>query len=329
MTTPPATATKDDPGAIRIGISSCLLGERVRHDGGHKRDSYLTDTLARFVSFVPVCPEAELGLGTPRETLRLVRPDKASAAQQLVTKSGVDITRDMRRFAESRVRQLEREDLCGYVLKKDSPSCGLFRVRVYDWNGAPTRNGRGLFAEVLAERLPLLPIEEEGRLHDAPLRENFLERVFAYRRLKDLFAGRWKAGDLVRFHTSEKLLLFAHDEPTYRELGRLVARVKELPRAELRSNYETLFMRALGKRATVRRHVNVLQHASGHLKTVADERDRAELRDVIGDYHRGLVPLIVPITLIRHHVRRHDVSYLAGQTYLEPHPCELMLRNHA
>lgn len=327
-------STKSQPDAslesdeIRIGISACLLGERVRYDGGHKQDRYLTETLSKFVSFVPVCPEAELGLGVPRESLRLERASKDASEPALISKSGADLTARMRRFSEQRVRAIARQDLCGYVLKKDSPSCGLMRVRVYDWNGAPSKDGRGIFAQVLAEQLPLLPVEEEGRLHDPPLRENFLERVFAYRRLKNLFRERWRAADLVRFHTAEKLLLLAHDERLYRELGRLVARVKELPRAQLRADYEAGFMQALGKRATPRRHVNVLQHAAGYFKQLADERDRDELRDVIRDFHVGLVPLIVPITLVRHLVRRFEVEYLAGQTYLEPNPKELMLRNH-
>ncbi len=312
---------------IRIGVSACLLGERVRHDSGHKRDRYLTDTLAPFVTFVPVCPEVEMGLETPRDSMRLVRAAD-DEPRLVVQKDGTDLTERMNAFARARVEGLAALDLSGYVLKKDSPSCGMERVRLYDRNGSPSRNGVGLFARALMERWPHLPVEEEGRLHDARLRESFVERVFAYRRVADLFANGWTAGDLVRFHTAEKLLLFAHDEALYRDLGRLVARAKELESEELAESYRTLFLRALARPASVRRHTNVLQHAAGHFKDLLDSAARASLAAVIEDYRCGLVPLVVPLTLIRHFVRTLDVAYLAGQTYLEPHPKELMLRNH-
>jgi len=313
--------------AIRIGVSSCLLGENVRWDGGHKHDRFLTSVLGPFVEFVPVCPEVELGLGTPRETLRLERRD---GALRLVTpKTGSDRTEAMRRWADRRARELERLDLCGYVLKKDSPSCGMERVKVYGARGgAPSRDGRGLFAAALMERLPELPVEEEGRLQDPRLRENFIERVFAARRLKDFFAGRWSLGGLVAFHTAQKLLLMAHSPKAYREIGRLVAEARALPRAELRRRYESATMAALRVPATTRRHTNALQHMLGHLRKVLAEDPRRELTALIEDYRRGLVPLIVPLTLLRHHVRQLGVDYLAGQVYLEPHPRELMLRNH-
>jgi len=313
--------------AIRIGVSSCLLGENVRFDGGHKHDRFLTGVLGPFVEFVPVCPEVELGLGTPRETLRLERRD---GEVRLVTpKSGVDQTEAMRRWAERRARELEGLDLCGYVLKKDSPSCGMERVKVYgSRGGAPSRDGIGLFAEALMRRLPDLPVEEEGRLSDPRLRENFIERVFASRRLKDFFAGRWGVGSLVRFHTDQKLLLMAHSPKAYREIGQLVAGARALTRAELRRRYEAEYMAALRVPATTRRHTNALQHMVGHLRRVLDDAPRRELAEVIEDYRKGLVPLVVPLTLLRHHVRHLGIGYLEGQVYLQPHPKELMLRNH-
>ena len=311
---------------IRIGISACLLGQQVRFDGGHKRDAFLTETFGRFVEWVSVCPEVECGLGTPREAMRLMRGERGP---RLVTiKTARDLTASMERFARPQAVALAAEDLSGYVLKKDSPSCGLERVKVYDRHGTPTRDGRGLFAAALVDACPHLPVEEEGRLADPGLRDNFVERVFAYWRLRGLFAGRWTLGDLVHFHTAHKLMVLAHAPEAYRRLGRLVADGRGMPRRDLEGRYTTAFMKALAQLATLRRHTNVLQHMAGYFKDRLDAASKRELGEVIDDYRRGLVPLVVPLTLLRHHVRLHDARYLAGQIYLEPHPKELMLRNH-
>ena len=314
------------PDTLRIGISSCLLGQQVRFDGGHKRDAFLVDTFGPFVEWVPVCPEVELGLGTPRETLRLVRRD--DAVRMVQPKSGRDITDDMRRWARTRVEALAGERLAGYVLKKDSPSCGMERVRIYAESGTAEKGGRGLFAEALITRFPQLPVEEEGRLSDPRLRENFVERVFAYARLRALFERRWTVGSLVEFHTAHKLTLLSHSPEIYYGMGRLVAGAKSMGRADLEAQYRERFMEALARLATTRKHVNVLTHMLGHFKQRLDADDRAELLASIEDYRLGLVPLVVPVTLFKHHVRRHEVEYLAGQVYLDPHPRELMLRNH-
>ena len=311
---------------IRIGISACLLGEKVRFDGGHKRDTFLTETLGRFVEWVPVCPEVECGLGTPREAMRLVRVDQS--VRLLTVKSGIDVTAQMDRFSRSRVPSLVGEDLSGFVLKKDSPSCGLERVKVYDRDGPPARRGRGLFAAALVDAFPHLPIEEEGRLADPGLRENFVERVFAHWRLRGLFAARWTVGEVVRFHAAHKLLLLTHAPEAYRQLGRLVAGARGLLRRDLERRYTEGFMDGLAHLATARRHTNVLQHMAGYFKDRLDAPSKGELADTIADYRRGLVPLVVPLTLLRHYVRRFDVAYLAEQTYLQPHPKELLLRNH-
>jgi uncharacterized protein YbgA (DUF1722 family)/uncharacterized protein YbbK (DUF523 family) len=310
---------------IRIGISACLLGQEVRFDGGHKRDAFLTEVLAPHVEWVPVCPEVEVGMGTPRETLRLVRED--GRVRMITTRTAVDYTDAMDGWAAGRVDALAREDLDGYVLKKDSPSCGMERVKVYGAAGA-VRDGRGLFAAALLARLPLLPVEEEGRLCDPRLRENFVERVFAYRRLKDLFSGRWSQGSLVRFHTAHKMSLLSHSTTAYQEMGRLVAAGTGVAKRQLRERYETLFMSTLALPATTRRHTNVLTHMAGHLKGKLDAASRQELLESIEEYRKGFVPLVVPLTLIAHHVRVHAIEYLAGQLYLQPHPRELMLRNH-
>jgi len=298
----------------------------VRFDGGHKRDAFLTETFGRFVEWVPVCPEVECGFGTPREAMRLVRA--GPGVRLLTVKTSIDLTEAMERYSRSRVAALADEDLSGYVLKKDSPSCGLERVKVYDRHGTPARGGRGLFAAALVEAFPHLPVEEEGRLADPRLRDNFIERVFAYWRLRGLFASRWTVGDLVRFHTAHKLLVLAHAPERYRRLGRLVAGARGMPRRNLERRYVAGLMEALAELATTRRHTNVLQHMAGYFTDRLDAASKRELAETIDDYRRGLVPLVVPLTLIRHHARTLDVAYLAGQTYLEPHPKELMLRNH-
>ena len=321
------TMTKVPPREeIRIGISSCLLGQNVRYDGGHKRDSLVTGALAQFMTFVPVCPEVESGMPVPRPAIRLVR--LRGEVRLVDPKNDVDHTEAMRAWAAEKVGELARLDLAGFILKKDSPSCGMERVRVYAGKGPAARDGRGLFAEALLGRMPLLPVEEEGRLNDPPLRENFVERIFAYRRLRALFGGRWTLGALVRFHASEKLLLLAHEPRAYQALGRLVARAKQLSRAEVEAGYGEAFMGALRVVATKGRNANALSHMAGYLKRVLDAGEKAELHESIADYRRGLVPLVVPMTLLRHHLRKHGSDYLEGQSFLEPHPKELMLRNH-
>jgi len=311
---------------IRVGISSCLLGEHVRFDGGHKRDAFLVVTFGRFVEWVPVCPEIECGLGTPRESIRLF--DSRNGIRLLTGKAGIDHTDRMTRYSEGRVSELESEELCGYVLKKDSPSCGLHRVKVYGAHNVPTKSGRGVFAAALVDRFPDLPIEEEGRLSDPRLRENFVDRVFAYSRLRNLFHRKWNIGALVAFHTAHKLILMAHSPVAYQRIGRLVASARDVSAIELERTYTGAFMAALTAIATTRRHTNMLQHIAGYFKDRLDPASKIELRAAIEDYRTSLVPLIVPITLLRHYVRLHRVSYLAGQVYLEPHPKELMLRNH-
>lgn len=330
MTAEPCSAritpgeTSNSP--IRIGISACLLGQAVRFDGGHKRDAFLTGTFGEFVEWVPVCPEIECGLGTPREAMRLVRG--ADGVRLVTIRTARDLTADMARYAAARVEQLAADALCGYVLKKDSPSCGLHRVKVYDEHHAPARSGRGMFAARLVERFPDLPVEEEGRLRDPRLRENFVERVFAYWRLRRVFGERWSLGALVRFHTAHKLIVMAHSPDAYRHLGKLVARARSMRRADIERSYSAGLMAALAAMATPPRHANVLQHMAGYFRNRLDHGSKRELLETIEDYRRGLVPLVVPITLMRHHVRAAGVAYLAGQLYLQPHPRELMLRNH-
>lgn len=322
-----------DRPTLRLGVSTCLLGAKVRFDGQHKRDAFLVDVLGPYVHWVAVCPEVEVGMSVPRPIVRLQR-GPGGRSLMIAPGDGTDWTGKMERFATRRVNELASQDLDGYVLKRSSPSCGMERVKLYPEPrageahvGAPTKDGVGLFAAALMKKFPNLPVEEEGRLEDAHLRENFIERAFAYNRLKALWGQRWTVGDLVAFHTSHKLTLMAHAPAAYRELGRMVAGAKAMPRAELRDSYERGFMQALKKRATPGRHANVMQHMSGYLRPHLDAADKTELATLIEDHRLGKTPLVVPLTLLKHHIRKHGVAYLQGQTYLEPHPRELMLRN--
>lgn len=327
---PKESDTSPPPPRARIGVSACLLGEEVRYNGGHKRDSFLTDVFGRYADWVPVCPEVEIGLGTPRPSMRLVR---IGTDVRLVTpETGADHTDAMRAWAEQRAEELAAADLDGYVLKKDSPSCGMERVKLYpggaEGGGAPTKEARGLFAEALLQRLPHLPVEEEGRLNDPPLRESFITRVFVHARWRQE-EPRWTRAALMRFHEQHKLLLLARNQAGLRRLGRLLGEsgrrgdVRQLARA-----YREGLTEVMRRPPTRRGHTNVLQHMAGFVSAPLDREDREELRDTIDRYRRGLLPLIVPVTLIRHHVRRQGNAYLRDQVYLEPHPYELMLLNH-
>ncbi len=311
---------------IRLGVSSCLLGEKVRFDGGHKHDRFLTETLGRYVEYVPVCPEVELGLPTPRETLRLVGdPDN----QRLVfSKSGEDITENMQAWAKKRVSELEKEDLSGFIFKSKSPSSGMARVKLYDKNGSPNTQGVGLFAKAFMEHFPLLPVEEDGRLNDPGLRENFIEIIFTLKRWRESIANGKNRGVLVDFHTRHKLLLLAHSPEIYRLMGKLVAAGKEVKTAQIYTDYLALLIKGLRLQTTSRKHVNVMQHVLGYFKKQLSSDEKQEVLQVISGYRSGLIPLIVPITLLNHFIRKYDQPYLKQQVYLNPHPLELQLRNH-
>ena len=310
---------------IKVGVSSCLLGEKVRYDGGHKHDHYITDTLGRFFTFVSCCPEVGCGLPVPREPMHL---EGDPGNPTLITlRSRVDLTVQMLSYCRTMVEELENEDLCGFIFKKDSPSSGLFRVKVYN-KGVPAKTGRGLFADAVVKHFPLLPVEEEGRLYDMNLRENFIERVFAFRRLKDSLAGKADMGGLVGFHTVHKFQIMAHSPQLYREMGKLVAAGKGMDRQHLLDRYRELFMRALALHATAKKNTDVLMHIMGYFRNELTKGEKAELLEVIRQYHDRMIPLIVPLTLLRHYVGKYDQPYLKKQIYLNPHPMELMLRNH-
>jgi uncharacterized protein YbgA (DUF1722 family)/uncharacterized protein YbbK (DUF523 family) len=311
---------------IRVGISSCLLGNEVRYDGGHKLDRFLRDTLGRYTDYVPVCPEVEIGLPIPRESLRLVGDP---AEPRLVTrKSGEDHTERMKKWARRRLDDLEKEGLCGFIFKSRSPSSGMRGVKVYSREGMPGPRAPGIFARAFQDRFPLLPVEDEGRLHDAGLRENFIERLFVFRRWRRLMEAGGKPRDLVDFHSRHKYLIMSHSPAHLRTLGKLVAAGKAMPQDQLLDDYLNNLMAGLKLMATVKKNTNVLQHILGYFKKRLSADEKQEVLEVIGEYHDGLVPLVVPVVLLRHFVRKYREPYLDRQYYLYPHPAELMLRNH-
>jgi uncharacterized protein YbgA (DUF1722 family)/uncharacterized protein YbbK (DUF523 family) len=312
---------------IKIGISSCLLGEKVRFDGGHKLDRFIRDTLGQYVTFVPVCPEVMCGFPIPRETLRLVGDPQNP--RLVTTKTNIDHTERMQSWARTKLDALEKENLCGFIFKKDSPSSGLLRVKVYNASGMPEKKGRGIFAKAFTDRFPRVPVEEEGRLNDPLLRENFIERLFALRRWRSLLEKQRRIGHLVNFHTNEKLLILAHSPSHYRLMGKLVADSKKIPANQLYDTYEKMFVEALQLKATTAKNMNALQHIMGYFKKNLTRDEKTELLEIINDYRKGYVPLVVPVTLVNHYVRKYEEPYLGRQTYLRPHPVALKLRNHA
>jgi uncharacterized protein YbgA (DUF1722 family)/uncharacterized protein YbbK (DUF523 family) len=312
---------------IKIGISSCLLGEKVRYDGGHRHDQYVTDTLGTYFEWVPVCPEVEYGLPVPREAMRLV--GDPNAPRLLTIRTGVDHTDGMLRWAEKRMKKIAKDNLCGFIFKSRSPSSGIGGVKIYTEAGMPSNKGRGIFGNAFIKRFPFVPVIDDGRLHDPQLRENFIESVFVYKRWQEFLNKKGAAKDLIAFHTRHKLLVLAHSQKHYRELGRRVAHIKQQGSEEFHMQYITLLMEGLQLLATPKKNTNVLLHIAGYFKKNLSPDEKKELLEIIGDYYKGFVPLIAPVILIMHYVRKFGEPYLKIQYYLNPHPVELMLRNHA
>lgn len=310
---------------IKVGISACLLGEPVRFNGGHKESRLCSETLARHFEFVPVCPEVAIGLGTPRQPIRLVGdPDHPRAVGSVHAE--LDVTDALTAYGQQVATELH--DICGFVLMQKSPSCGMERVKVYQANGHPIEGGgSGLFAHALMQARPDLPIEEDGRLNDPVLRENFLTRIFAYAEWQRLVASGLTRKALVEFHSRYKYQLLATDPVQYKALGRLVATVGKQPLEAFAPSYFSQLMAALKKTASRGTHTNVLQHLSGYLKRDLGTQDKQELQRLIDQYREGVVPLVVPMTLLKHHFRRHPDRYVVTQVYLQPHPEDLSLRN--
>jgi uncharacterized protein YbgA (DUF1722 family)/uncharacterized protein YbbK (DUF523 family) len=311
---------------IRLGISTCLLGENVRYNGGHKLDHFLRDTLGQYIEYVPVCPEVEAGFGVPRETMHL--EGSVDSPRLVKSRSKTDHTDQMLNWARKRVKQLEKENLCGFIFKKDSPSSGLMRVKVFNDKGMPEKKGVGLFARQFVDHFPLIPVEEEGRLHDPQLRENFIEQIFTLKRWRDSLLKDQGISGIVDFHSKNKLLLMAHSPEHARRMGKLVAAAAQKDREEFCREYEKELIDALRLKATVKKHVNVLQHIMGYFKKQLSSDEKQELLETFDRFKAGYLPLLVPITLLNHYIRKYDEKYLSQQTYLNPHPIELKLRTY-
>jgi uncharacterized protein YbgA (DUF1722 family)/uncharacterized protein YbbK (DUF523 family) len=312
---------------IRLGVSACLLGQNVRYDGQHKLDHFITDTLGRYVDYVPVCPEVECGFGVPRESMRLV--GNPEDPRLITTRTKVDKTEPMVTWARKRVEELTSENLCGFIFKSDSPSSGMERVKVYSEKGMVCGRSPGLFAREFLRFFPLLPAEEEGRLHDPDLRENFIERIFALNRYREEMARKPAVATLMQFHARHKLLIMAHHAGAVTEMGRLLARARPADLPAVRAAYEALLLQTLKRLATPAKHVNVLQHMLGYFRDTLTSAEKQEMLAILESFKRGDVPLIVPVTMMKHYVNKFQVAYLAEQVYLDPHPLELKLRNHA
>jgi uncharacterized protein YbgA (DUF1722 family)/uncharacterized protein YbbK (DUF523 family) len=298
---------------IRIGISSCLLGERVRYNGEHKLDRFITDVLSEYFEYVPYCPEVAIGLGVPRPTIRLHAGPHGPRAVQPGA-GDRDVTDALARYGRDVAARSAA--LSGYIFKSRSPSCGPARVKVYDRNGSPSGSAPGIYAAAFREALPLLPTEEEGRLHDPDLRDNFIERVFVYHRWQQMLVHGLTAQALIRFHAEHKFLLLAHSQTALRDLGKMVANLATgVP--DIAECYITRLMAGLARPARRGDQVNTLQHVAGFFRKALDAGDRRELSGAIEDYRKGRQPVIVPLTLIRRHLRRHGNLYLESQRYLE------------
>jgi uncharacterized protein YbgA (DUF1722 family)/uncharacterized protein YbbK (DUF523 family) len=312
---------------IKIGVSSCLVGEKVRWNGDHKQDRYVREILGNYFEYVLVCPEMEVGMGVPRETVALY--GNLEAPKMISKKTETDWTERMKYYIKGQMKRLAHDNLCGYIFKSKSPSCGIARVPVFSkTDRSKARHGAGMFANAFIKTFPLVPTEDEGRLNDAKIRENFIARVFSFNRLQKLFGKGLSKGALVNFHTRHKFLLLAHSRNHYTALGKLVANAKSLKPDEIKAEYSRLFMEALTYKSTPKKNTDVLLHMMGFLKKVLTKGEKEDFLTTIEDYRKELLPLIVPITLIRHQVKKYNIEYLQDQVYLNPHPKELMLRNH-
>jgi uncharacterized protein YbbK (DUF523 family)/uncharacterized protein YbgA (DUF1722 family) len=316
--------TNDKP---RIGISQCLLGDAVRYDGGHKRDNFLTDVLTPFVEWVPICPEVEAGLGIPREPMHLT--GNLDSPRLLTIRTKVDHTATLKVFSQRRVQEIRADDLDGYIFKNNSPSCGIHRVKIYSEQDESSTQGKGIFSAMVHKAFPLLPVEEEGRLNNAVIRENFIEQLFGYRRWKTLVQSkRITRRTIIDFHARHKYVLLAHSHTHYAALGKLVSTANQYTPSNLAKHYGEGFMAALKVKSTIKKHVKVLQQLADHLKKHLRAAEQAALEDTIADYHRQSIPLTIPLMHIQHVIRRLPISSLIDQVYLNPHPQELILRNH-
>lgn len=311
---------------VKIGVSSCLLGEEVRFDGGHKRDRFVTDILSDCFDYVSICPEMAIGLGVPRPTIRLVG-DEQNWRIKGVKDQNIDVTDDLHQYGAKMAEK--NQDISGYIFKSKSPSCGVFRMKIYNEKGVTqSHKGVGAYAQSFMAKQPLLPVEEEGRLNDVGLRDNFFARVYTYYRWQNMVSNpSFKMSDLVKFHSQHKYLIMAHNKAAYKRLGRLVANSDGLNFDELSSSYIEDLMKSLRRIAGRKAHVNVIQHIFGYLKRDLDADDKAEFLDILDRYYHGHLSLIVPVMMLRHYFRKYPNDYINEQVYLSPYPDDLFQRS--
>ncbi len=310
---------------MTLAISACLLGEKIRFDGGHKRDRFITDELSLFADFVPFCPE-HLAFGTPRPSVRLVSVEHQIRVHS--NKTGEDLTEALEQTSHDELSQLESKNLCGIIFKSKSPSCGMKSAKIYLENGFNDGKEDGVFARMCRERYPLLPMEEEGRLEDAWLRENFVMQIFAYSAYETFKESSPSIKDLVRFHTIYKFMLQAKDEILYRELGNVVANRDSHSLETLLGIYELGFKTAIARKSSIKKTRNVLDHLTGFFKNELTKNEKEILNTQISDYATKIIPLILPVSTIHLYAQKYNKTYLLDQTFLNPYPKTLALRSH-
>ncbi len=312
---------------MKIGISSCLLGNEVRYNGNHASDPFVINTFAPYVDFIEVCPEVECGMPIPRETIDLY--GEIDNPRLISNGAKIDFTMQMQKWVQKRLKELAHENLYAYIFKKNSPSCGLYDIRVYpDSEKSPLKAGVGMFSRAFLEHFPTIPAEDEERLHDPDSREHFIEKIFIMQRWRQLMQKPASRHQLIDFHTRHKLIFLAHNQQHYRLMGKFIAKIAELELETAYLQYFTLMTTLLNFKTTPKKHVNVLMHMLGYFKKELSSAEKQEMLDLINRFSQGLLPLIVPITMFKHYIQKYKREYLANQHYVEPHPLELKLRNH-
>ena len=311
---------------VKLGISSCLLGEAVRYDGQHKHDRYLTDVLGKYVDWISVCPEVGCGLSIPREAMHL--SGTADSPRLVTVKTAIDHTDRMLKWCKKKLAELDKEELCGFVFKSKSPSSGMLRVKVFNAKGIPEKIGTGIFAGEFIKHFPLLPVEEEGRLNDPGLRDRFIDHVAAYSRWQDYLKNDGSSKGFQDFHARHKYMIMAHSPKDVAKLGRIAADADKKNLKEAQSEYLQLLTSVMRLQATVRKNTNVLQHIAGYFKKELEDFEKRELQNSIEEYHQENFPLLATLVLLQHFARKYNKQYLLEQYYLSPSPMELYLKYH-
>lgn len=311
---------------MKIGVSSCLLGTMCRYDGAHSKDEFIANILKNYFEFVPYCPE-KMVFTTPREAIRLVEKD--SKIEVVTSNTNKVVTKELEDISKELVEEIQKEQLCGFILKSKSPTCGMERVKVYQEKNAPSeKKGIGVFAKKLQETIPLLPIEEEGRLNDAWLRENFLMQIFAYKSLFEFLSSKPSFKDLVEFHTNYKYLIYSKSSQSYKLLGSIVANHDKEDLEKVISEYKLKFLEAISQKGNIKKTYNVLLHIFGYFKKFITKEEKIEILETIEEFKQEIIPLIAVIKILNIYTKRFDIKYLKTQVFLNPYPKELALRSN-